>query len=83
MDSEYDELIKSDVSDMVNAVESGKAGTITAAKLLENFIEEKTEWIHLDIAGTSYLDAPRGYINKQATAVPVRTLIELLTAEAI
>jgi len=82
MDSEYNELIKSDVSDMINAVESRKAGTITGAKLLENFIEKKTEWIHLDIAGTSYLDAPRGYINKQATAVPVRTLIELLTAEA-
>jgi leucyl aminopeptidase len=82
MDSEYDELIKSDVSDMINAVESRKAGSITGAKLLENFIEEKTEWIHLDIAGTSYLDAPRGYINKQATAVPVRTLIELLKAEA-
>ena len=82
MDSEYNELIKSDVSDMVNAVESGKAGTITAAKLLENFIEKKTEWIHLDIAGTSYLDAPRGYINKQATGAPVRTLIELLAAEA-
>ncbi len=82
MDNEYNELIKSDVSDMVNAVESGKAGTITAAKLLENFIEDKTEWIHLDIAGTSYLDAPRGYLNKQATGAPVRTLIELVTAEA-
>ena len=82
MDSEYNELIKSDVSDMVNALDNGKAGTITAAKLLENFIEEKTQWIHLDIAGTSYLDAPRGYLNKQATAAPMRTLIELLTAEA-
>ncbi len=82
MDSEYNELIKSDVSDMVNAVDSGKAGTITAAKLLENFIEPKTEWIHLDIAGTSYLDAPHGYLNKQATAVPIRTLVELLIAES-
>lgn len=82
MDRDYNELIKSDVSDMVNAVDSGKAGTITAAKLLENFIEEKTEWIHLDIAGTSYLDAPSGYLSKQATGVPVRTLVELLEAEA-
>lgn len=82
MDTAYDELIKSDVSDMLNAVEGGKAGTITAAKLLENFIEKNTEWIHLDIAGTSYMDSPRGYLNKAATAVPVRTLVELLAAEA-
>ncbi len=82
MDAEYNDLIKSDVSDMVNAVEGGKAGTITAAKLLENFIEKKTEWIHLDIAGTSYLDSPRGYLNNQATAVPVRTLVELMASEA-
>ncbi|MFH2130599.1 MAG: leucyl aminopeptidase [bacterium] len=82
MDPEYNELIKSEVSDMVNAVETGKAGTITAAKLLENFIEEKTEWVHLDIAGTSYLDAPRGYQSKQATGVPIRTLVELLMEEA-
>ncbi len=81
MDKGYNELIKSDVADMVNAVEAGKAGSINAAKLLEQFIEKKMEWIHLDIAGTSYLDSPHRYLDKQATGVPVRTIVELLRNE--
>jgi len=81
MTPEYDELIKSDICDMVNAVDSRKAGTITAAKLLEQFIEKDTTWLHLDIAGTSYLDNNESYYGKYATGAPVRTLIEVMKGE--
>lgn len=82
MDDEYDDLLKSDICDMINANENRKAGTIVGGKFLEKFIEKNTEWIHLDIAGTSYLDAPSGYLHKNATAVPVRTIVDLLQKEA-
>ncbi len=82
MDEEYDELIKSDVCDMINANENRKAGSIVGGKFLEKFVKEGIEWIHLDIAGTSYMDSPSGYLHKHATAVPVRTIVNLLKREA-
>ncbi|MCG8338230.1 MAG: leucyl aminopeptidase [Proteobacteria bacterium] len=82
MDDEYNDLLKSDICDMINANENRKAGTIIGGKFLEKFIEKNTEWIHLDIAGTAYLDAPSGYLHKNATAVPVRTIVDLLQKEA-
>ncbi|MCP4755665.1 MAG: leucyl aminopeptidase [Proteobacteria bacterium] len=81
MDKEYDDLVKSDVADVLNVTKGKKAGSIGGAKLLEKFIEAKTAWIHLDIAGTSYLDTPTGYLGKHATGVPIRTIFELLKSD--
>ncbi len=72
MYEEYKELIKSDFADIKNS--SGRnAGTITAALFLEAFVND-TPWVHLDIAGTSYLDKARGYLPKAATGIGVKTL---------
>lgn len=73
MDHEYGEQIKSDCADMKN-IGGRKAGPITGAKLLANFVG-KTPWVHLDIAGTAQADKDFGYQVKGATGVMVRTLI--------
>ncbi|OYY68975.1 M17 family metallopeptidase [Sphingomonas sp. 28-63-12] len=44
----YDEMLKSDIADLVNAPDSGFAGTITAALFLRRFVPEGTAWAHLD-----------------------------------
>jgi len=44
----YDEMLKSDIADMVNAPDSGYAGAITAALFLRRFVPEGTPWAHLD-----------------------------------
>jgi leucyl aminopeptidase len=44
----YDEMLKSDVADLVNAPEGGMAGAITAALFLRRFVPEATPWAHLD-----------------------------------
>ncbi len=75
LDDEYGEQIKSDYADMKN-VGGRKAGAITAAKLLANFVG-KTPWVHLDIAGTSQAEKDYGYQVKGATGAMVRTLIHL------
>ncbi len=72
---EYGELIKSDIADMKN-VGSREAGAITAGKFLENFVDYK--WIHLDIAGPAFLNAPDHYRPKGGTASGVRLLIDFL-----
>ncbi len=44
----YDEMLKSDIADLVNAPDSGFAGTITAALFLRRFVPKGTLWAHLD-----------------------------------
>ncbi|WEK00658.1 MAG: leucyl aminopeptidase family protein [Candidatus Sphingomonas phytovorans] len=44
----YDEMLKSDVADMINAADSGFAGAVTAALFLRRFVPEGTPWAHLD-----------------------------------
>lgn len=45
----YDEMLKSDIADMVNAPDGSFAGSITAALFLRRFVPEDTAWAHLDV----------------------------------
>jgi len=45
----YEEMLKSDVADMVNAAEGAYGGALTAALFLRRFVPEKAAWAHLDI----------------------------------
>jgi len=73
---DYHELIKSDVADFKNS--GGRpGGAITAAAFLSKFIG-KSPWVHLDIAGPSWLSKDRSYIPKGATGIGVRLLVQFL-----
>ena len=77
LDDEYKEHIRSSIADIVNS--GGRwGGAITAAMFLKEFAEE-TPWIHLDIAGTAWLDEQKPWAAKGASGVAVRTLIDLVT----
>ncbi len=80
MYEEYKEQNKSDTADLKNTG-GRKASPITAALFVGEFAGD-TPWVHLDIAGTSMLDKPRGYFSKGATGVPTRTLVRLVLALA-
>ncbi|WP_287373572.1 leucyl aminopeptidase [Prosthecochloris sp.] len=73
---EYDELIKSEVADVHNAGAKG-AGSITAAKFLEKFINGHKTWAHLDIAGPAF-SAKKGKTIPGGTGFGVRLLVDLL-----
>ena len=45
----YDEMLKSDIADLVNAPDGGFAGAITAALFLRRFVPKDTAWAHLDV----------------------------------
>ena len=45
----YDEMLKSDVADMVNAPDGGFAGAVTAALFLRRFVPKGIAWAHLDV----------------------------------
>ena len=75
---EYHELVKGKYADLDNAPEGRKAGTITGATFLSNFVGE-TPWAHLDIAGSAW-DLGRAYVGKGASGYGVRLLVDLARA---
>lgn len=72
---EYLEEMKSSVADLKN-VGGRYAGMITAGKFLEHFV--KSPYVHLDIAGPSFLESPQDYKGKGGTGVGIRLLSNYL-----
>ena len=52
--AEYDKMINSKFADMKNTGGSRWGGAITAAQFIKRFVDDKTPWAHLDIAGTGF-----------------------------
>jgi leucyl aminopeptidase len=77
---EYRDLLKSDVADVKNSAGRG-AGTIAGGWFLREFVEGYP-WVHLDIAGTAYIDTEPPYQAKGPTAVGVRLFSEFVLARA-
>ena len=75
LDEEYKEHLKSAYADLPN-IGGRWGGAITAAKFLEEFVENKP-WVHLDIAGTAWLDEGKPYMAKGPSGVPVHTFVNL------
>ena len=75
---EYLDSMKGHHSDLLNAG-SGFAGTITAAKFLQEFVPAKTPWVHLDIAGVAWCDTPRYDAVKGAYGAAVRLFVNFLS----
>jgi len=69
----YKESLKSDIADLKNIGER-EAGAISAGKFLEHFT--KSPYIHIDIAGTAFLNNNDSYRSKGGTGVGVRMLTE-------
>ena len=78
MDEDFKGAIKSDVADVANCgAINYKAGTITAAWFLSNFVE-KAKWAHIDIAGTADGVPEVNYLGKGATGAGVRLFVEFV-----
>ncbi|MCS6883823.1 MAG: leucyl aminopeptidase [Acidobacteriota bacterium] len=80
LDEDYSEMIKSDIADIKNLGGRG-AGSITAAAFLKEFVDT-TPWVHLDIAGTAWLEEHRPEMAKGPTGYGVKTLVEFLLSRS-
>ena len=76
LDDEYKETLKSNIADMVNAG-SRWGGAIFAAMFLKEFAED-TPWIHLDIAGTAWMEEAKPWIAKGPSGIALRSLVEFV-----
>jgi leucyl aminopeptidase len=75
LDDDYKELLKSAFADLAN-IGGRWGGAISAAYFLKEWVEE-TPWVHLDIAGTAWLEEPKPYMAKGPSGVCVRTFVRL------
>jgi leucyl aminopeptidase len=72
---EYLDAMRSNIADLQNT--GGRwGGASTAAAFLKEFAED-TPWLHLDIAGTAWMDDQKPWIAKGPTGIAVRSLVEL------
>ncbi|GJY27694.1 leucine aminopeptidase 1-like protein [Tanacetum coccineum] len=76
MEESYWDSMKSGVADMVNTG-GRQGGSITAALFLKQFVDEKVEWLHIDMAGPVWNDK-----KKAATGFAVPTLVEWVVANS-
>ena len=80
LDDEYKEQIRSAIADIMNT--GGRwGGAITAAMFLKEFAEE-TPWIHLDIAGTAWMEEQKPWISKGPSGIALRSLVEFVRSFA-
>src|SRR6266550_3603661 len=77
---EYRDLLKSDIADVKNSGGRG-AGSIAGGWFLREFVEGYP-WVHLDIAGTAYIDGEGPQQSKGPTGVGVRLFTEFILKRA-
>jgi len=71
---EYLDAMRSSIADLQNT--GGRwGGASTAAAFLKEFAED-TPWIHLDIAGTAWMEDNKPWIAKGPSGIGVRSLVE-------
>ena len=72
----YDEMLKSDIADLVNSAPSPMAGSIVAAMFLKRFVPGDIAWAHLDTY--AWRDGPKPGRPKGGEALGLRAIHALL-----
>jgi leucyl aminopeptidase len=79
---EYEELLDSQVADLVNAPTAAQGGAINAALFLRKFVPPNCPWAHLDIAGPARTAKARPGFPVGTSGFAVRTLLRHLAGRA-
>jgi leucyl aminopeptidase len=75
LDEDYKKALESEFADLHN-IGGRPGGAITAAMFIKDFVND-IPWVHLDIAGTAWIEDSKPYMVKGATGICVRTFVEL------
>jgi leucyl aminopeptidase len=78
LEKSYQKMLKSNMADIQN-IGGRWGGALTAGLFLQEFVDPKTPWAHLDIAGPAFAERDiNAYIKKGGTGHGVRTLLRYL-----
>jgi leucyl aminopeptidase len=73
---EYKEYLKSDVADLKNT--GGREGSLLSSAYFLYEFAEQVPWVHLDIAGTAWVEKEKPYIPKGATGIGLRLMLDYI-----
>lgn len=73
---EYKEYLKSDIADIRNV--GNRMGSLIASAYFLSEFAGQCPWVHIDIAGTAWVEKDRPYVPKGASAIGVRLLLNLI-----
>jgi leucyl aminopeptidase len=78
LDDEYRDQLKTVYADIQN-IGGRWGGACSAAMFLKEFVEDKdaTPWVHIDVAGTAWLDDAKPFLAKGPTGIPLGTMVNL------
>jgi leucyl aminopeptidase len=75
LDDDYREQLKTVYADIAN-IGGRWGGACTAAMFLKEFVDE-TPWVHVDVAGTAWLDDAKPFMAKGPTGAPLASFVTL------
>jgi leucyl aminopeptidase len=76
LDDEYRDQLKTVYADIQN-IGGRWGGACSAAMFLKEFVEDTTPWVHIDVAGTAWLDDAKPFLAKGPTGIPLGTMVNL------
>ncbi len=75
LDDDYRDLLKTVYADIQN-IGGRWGGACSAAMFLKEFAGD-TPWVHVDVAGTAWLDDAKPYLAKGPTGIPIGAMVNL------
>ena len=75
LDDDYRDQLRTVYADIQN-VGTRWGGACTAAVFLKEFVED-TPWVHVDVAGTAWLDEAKPHMAKGPTGIPLASFVTL------
>ncbi|MGB5539230.1 MAG: leucyl aminopeptidase family protein [Gammaproteobacteria bacterium] len=82
LDEDFDETLKSDVADTLQCTLEGEADHILAARFLKRFVDDRIDWIHVDLAASNHKGG-LAHVPTDTTGFGVRLTLNLLHQQAI
>jgi len=77
MDSDYDEMLRSEIADIKQCAAAGSGDHILAARFLSHFVPDTIPWMHVDLSAGQHKGG-LAHIPSEVTGFGVRLTLELL-----
>ncbi len=82
LDKDFDDALKSDIADTLQCSLEGEADHILATRFLNRFVDDKINWVHVDLAASNHKGG-LGHIPTDTTGFGVRYTLNLLLQQSI
>jgi leucyl aminopeptidase len=80
LDEDFDESLESPVADTLQCTLEGDADHILAARFLKRFVDDKINWVHVDLAASNHKGG-LGHVPTDTTGFGVRFTLNLLAEQ--